>query len=106
MVCLDRFAARYAHRLAISPWPRTRCKPHGVSNQYSVHAKGLSEIVTLVRRTYVKSLRHGIYDQEDCAKTISDWVYSQLGVPPERERAATIIDPLSASAPPKGVDRA
>jgi hypothetical protein len=94
--------SRSAHgrELAVSPM---ECQ---INTQSTPDAKGLSEIVTLVRRTYVKSLRHGIYDQEDCAKTISDWVYSQLGVPPERERAATIIDPLSASAPPKGVDRA
>jgi len=37
-------------------------------------AKGLSEIITLVRRTYVRSFRHGIYDHEDCAKTIANWV--------------------------------
>jgi hypothetical protein len=47
-------------------------------------AKGLSGIITLVRRTYVRSLRHGIYDHEDCAKEISDWVRSQLCAPPMR----------------------
>jgi hypothetical protein len=41
-------------------------------------ATSLSKIVTLVRRTFVKSLRHGIYDHDDCAKVISDWVHSQL----------------------------
>jgi hypothetical protein len=40
-------------------------------------AKGLSEIITLVRRTYVRSFRHGIYDHEDCAKTIANWVRQQ-----------------------------
>jgi hypothetical protein len=45
-------------------------------------AKGLSEIITLVRRTYVRSLRHGIYDHEDCAEAISDWVRSQLCASP------------------------
>jgi len=49
-----------------------------VNTQSTPDAKGLSEIVTLVRRTYVKSLRHSIYDHDDCAKTISDWVRSQL----------------------------
>jgi hypothetical protein len=36
----------------------------------------------LVRRTYVKSLRHGIYEHEDCAKAISDWVRSHVRHPP------------------------
>jgi hypothetical protein len=49
-----------------------------VNTQSAPDAIGLSKIVTLVRRTYVKSLRHGIYDQEDCAKTISEWVRSEL----------------------------
>ena len=55
-----------------------------INTQSTPDAKGLSEIITLVRRTYVKSLRHGIYDHEDCAKTISDWVRSQLCAPPMR----------------------
>jgi hypothetical protein len=49
-----------------------------VNTQSTPDAIGLSKIVTLVRRTYVRSLRHGIYDHEDCAKTISNWVRSQL----------------------------
>jgi hypothetical protein len=49
-----------------------------VNTQSTPDAKRLSEVITLVRHTYVKSLRHGIYDHEDCAKTISDWVHSQL----------------------------
>jgi hypothetical protein len=49
-----------------------------INTQSAPDAKGLSEIITLVRRTYVKSLRHGIYDHEDCAKVISDWARSQL----------------------------
>ena len=66
--------ARTAHgrKLAVSPMELQ------INTQSAPDAKGLSEIVTLVRRTYVKSLRHGIYDHEDCAKTISDWVRSQL----------------------------
>jgi hypothetical protein len=50
-----------------------------INTQSAPDAVGLSKIVTLARRAYVKSLRHGIYDHEDCAKTISDWVRSQLG---------------------------
>jgi hypothetical protein len=49
-----------------------------INTQSTPDAKGLSEIITLVRRTYVKSLRHGIYDHKDCPKAISDWVRSQL----------------------------
>jgi hypothetical protein len=64
--------------LALSPM---ECQ---INTQSTPDAKGLSEIVTLVRRTYVKSLRHGIYDHEDCAKPISDWVRSQLCAPPVR----------------------
>lgn len=55
-----------------------------VNTQSTPDAKRLSEIITLVRRTYVKSLRHGIYDHEDCAKAISDWVRSQLCALPVR----------------------
>ena len=49
-----------------------------VNTQSAPDAKSLSEIVTLVTRSHVKSLRHGIYDHENCAKTMSDWVRSQL----------------------------
>jgi hypothetical protein len=49
-----------------------------INTQSTPDAIGLSKIVTLVRRRYVKSLRHGIYDHEDCAKTISDWVRFRL----------------------------
>ena len=72
--------ARAVHgsELAVSPM---ECQ---INTQSTPDAKGLSEIVTLVRRTYVKSLRHGIYDHEDCAKTISDWVRSQLRALPVR----------------------
>ena len=69
--------ARSAHgrELARSPM---ECQ---INTQSTPDAKGLSAIVTLVRRTYVKSLRHGIYDHEDCARTISDWVRSKLATP-------------------------
>jgi hypothetical protein len=64
--------ALHGRELAVSP---LECQ---INTQSTPDAVGLSRIVTLVRRTYVKSLRHGIYDHEDCAKTISDWVRSQL----------------------------
>jgi hypothetical protein len=66
--------ARTAHgrELGVSPM---ECQ---INTQSTPDAKGLSEIITLVRRTYAKSLRHGIYDHEDCAKVISDWVRSQF----------------------------
>jgi hypothetical protein len=49
-----------------------------INTQSTPDTKGLSHIITLVRHTYVKSLRHGIYGHEDCAKTISDWVRFRL----------------------------
>ena len=72
--------ARTAHgrELATSP---LECQ---INTQSTPDAKGLSEIVTLVRRTHAKSLRHGIYDHEDCPKAISDWVRSQLYALPAR----------------------
>jgi hypothetical protein len=60
----------HGRELAVSPM---ECQ---INTQSAPDAVGLSKIVTLIRRTYVKSLRHGIYDHEDCAKTISDWVHS------------------------------
>jgi hypothetical protein len=62
----------HGRELAVSPM---ECQ---INTQSAPDAKGLSEIVTLVRHTYAKSLRHGIYDHEDCAKTISDWVRFRL----------------------------
>ena len=62
----------HGRELAVSPM---ECQ---INTQSTPDAMGLSKIVTLVRRTYVKSLRHGIYDHEDCAKTISDWVRPRL----------------------------
>jgi hypothetical protein len=61
----------HGRELALSPMEcqiNTQSTPDGLG----------SKIVTLVRSTYAKSLRHGIYDHEDCAKTIADWVRSQL----------------------------
>jgi hypothetical protein len=64
----------HGRELAVSPM---ECQ---INTQSTPDAMGLSKIVTLVRRAYVKSLRHGIYDHEECAKAISDWVRSLLGV--------------------------
>ena len=68
----------HGRELAVSPM---ECQ---INTQSTPDAKGLSEIITLVRRNYVKSLRHGIYDHEDCDKAISDWVRSQLCALPAR----------------------
>jgi hypothetical protein len=67
-------AARSVHgrELALSPM---ECQ---INTQSTPDAIGLSKVATLVRCTFVKSLRHGIYDHEDCAKVIADWVRSQL----------------------------
>ena len=62
----------HGRELAVSP---IECQ---INTQSAPDAVDLSKIVTLVSRTYAKSRRHGIYDHEDCAKTISDWVHSQL----------------------------
>jgi hypothetical protein len=53
-----------------------------VNTQSAPDAADLSQIVTLVSRKYVKSLRHGIYEHENCASAISDWVRAQLGAAP------------------------
>jgi hypothetical protein len=63
----------HGRELAVSPM---ECQ---INTQSTPDAVSLSKIVTLVRRKYVKSLRHGIYDYEDCAKVISDWVRFRLG---------------------------
>jgi hypothetical protein len=78
--------ARTAHgrELALSPM---ECQ---INTQSAPDAVGLSKVVTLVRRSYVKSLRHGIYDHEDCAKTISDWVRSQVCAPPVRDETSVV----------------
>lgn len=67
-------AARSVHgrELAVSPM---ECQ---INTQSTPDAIGLSRVTTLVQRTFVKSLRHGIYDHEHCAKVISDWVRSQF----------------------------
>jgi len=72
--------ARSVHgrELALSPM---ECQ---INTQSTPDAIGLSKIVTLVRNTHIRSLRHGIYDYEDCAKAISDWVHSKLCAMPAR----------------------
>jgi hypothetical protein len=67
-------ASRVVHgrELAISPM---ECQ---INTQSAPDVVELSKIVTLVSSTVAKSLRHGIYDHEECAKTISDWVRMQL----------------------------
>ncbi len=69
--------ARLVHgrELAVSP---LECQ---INTQSAPDAVNLSEIVTLVSHAYAKSLRHGIYSHEKCAKAISDWVRSQIGRP-------------------------
>jgi DDE superfamily endonuclease len=66
--------ARAVHGRELS-WSPMECQ---INTNSTPDAIGLSKIVTLVRRTYVESLRHGIYEHEHCIKTISDWVRSQL----------------------------
>jgi hypothetical protein len=62
----------HGRELAVSPME------YQTNTQSTPDAMGLSKIITLVRHTYAKSLRHGIYNHTDCAKAISDWVRSQL----------------------------
>jgi hypothetical protein len=71
--------ARAVHGREFS-WSPMECQ---INTHSTPDAAGLSKIVTLVRRTYIKSLRHGIYEHEDCVKAISDWVRSQLCMPHE-----------------------
>jgi hypothetical protein len=64
----------HGRELAISPM---ECQ---INTQSVPDAVNLSQIVTLVSHSYVHSLRHGIYEHENCARSISDWLRSQLGV--------------------------
>jgi hypothetical protein len=72
--------ARAVHGRELS-WSPMECQ---ISTHSTPDAIAVSKIVTLVRQTYVKSLRHGIYQHEDCVKAISDWVRSQLYALPAR----------------------
>jgi hypothetical protein len=49
-----------------------------INTQSVPDAVNLSQIVTLVSHNYVRSLRHGIYEHENCARSISDWLRSRL----------------------------
>ena len=79
----------HGQELAVSP---LECQ---INTQSTPNAIGLSKIVTLVSRTKVKSLRHGIYGNEDCPKAISDWVRSQLHVPDRELGDMAMTRPLS-----------
>jgi hypothetical protein len=72
--------ARTVHGIELARSPM-ECQ---INTNSTPDAIGLSKIVTLVRRTYVRSMRHGIYDHEDCAKTIANWVRSELSALPMR----------------------
>jgi len=50
-----------------------------INTQSVPDAVDLSQIVTLVWQKYIKTLRHKIYEHDDCAKAISDWVRSRPG---------------------------
>jgi hypothetical protein len=73
-------ASRTVHgtELAVSPM---ECQ---INTQSAPDAADLSRMITLISHTYVKSRRHGIYEHENCAKAISDWVRSQLCALPPR----------------------
>lgn len=77
MLFLALMVSRLVHgrELAISPM---ECQ---INTQSAPDAADLSRIVTLVSHHNIKSLRHGIYEHENCAKAISDWMRSQLGAP-------------------------
>jgi len=68
-------ASRLVHGRELAKSPM-ECQ---INTQSAPDAVGLSQIVTLVWHKYIKTLRHGIYEHDDCAKTISDWVRSRLG---------------------------
>jgi hypothetical protein len=55
-----------------------------INTQSVPDAVDLSQIVTLVSHSHVRSLRHGIYEHENCAKSISDWLRPRLGVLSEK----------------------
>jgi len=89
----------HGRELAVSPM---ECQ---INTQSTPDALGLSRIVTLVRSTYTKSLRHVIYDHEGCAKAISDWVHLQLCGMPVRSETRVVLGPernsrMSDTGPP------
>jgi hypothetical protein len=68
----------HGRELAVSPM---ECQ---INTQSAPDATDLSQIVTLISHGYVKSLRHGIYEHENCARAISDWIRSQFRALPAR----------------------
>jgi hypothetical protein len=62
----------HGRELAVSPM---ECQ---INTQSVPDATDLSQIVTLISHGHVKSLRHGIYERENCTRAISDWIRSQL----------------------------
>jgi hypothetical protein len=66
--------AVYGRELALCPM---ECQ---INTQSTPDAIGLSKVVTLVSLTQDGKWRHSIYDHDNCAKTIADWVRSQLSV--------------------------
>jgi hypothetical protein len=73
-------ASRTVHgtELAMSPM---ECQ---INTQSAPDATDVSQVITLISHTYVQSRRHGIYEHENCARAISDWIHSQLCAPPVR----------------------
>lgn len=61
----------HGRELAVTPM---ECQ---INTQSVPDATDLSQIVTLISHGYVKSLRHGIYEHENCARAILDWIRSQ-----------------------------
>jgi hypothetical protein len=74
----------HGRELALSPM---ECQ---VNTHSAPDAVDLSQIVTLVSHNYVKSLRHGIYEHENCAKVISDWIRSKLGAQCMRQEIGVV----------------
>lgn len=62
----------HGRELAVSPM---ECQ---INTQSVPDATDLSQMVTLISHGYVKSLRHGIYEHENCTRAISDWIRLHL----------------------------
>jgi hypothetical protein len=79
----------HGRELALSP---IECQ---INTQSAPDADDVSKVITLVSRRYVTSLRHGIYEHENCAKAISDWVRSQLVGGKPGQLLATVDTPYA-----------
>jgi hypothetical protein len=79
----------HGRELAVSP---IECQ---INTQSAPDADDLSKVITLVSHRDVKSLRHGIYEHENCAKAISDWVRSQLGGGKSAQLLAAVDTPYA-----------